>query len=105
MAWFYLVVAGVLEVIWAVLMKQSALPGKAWYAGPMVAGMIASFVFLWLAMKSLPVGTAYAVWTGIGAVGVAAVGIFLFEEPRGALRLMSFVLIILGIVGLKATSQ
>lgn len=105
MSWIYLLIAGVLEVVWAILMKQSATPGKGWYAGPMAAGMVASFFFLWLAMRSLPVGTAYAVWTGVGAVGVAAIGILFLHEPRGAMRLASFAMIVVGIIGLKASGK
>lgn len=105
MAWFYVAVAGILEVVWAVLMKQSALPGKGWYAIPMLAAMIGSFVFLWLGLRSLPVGTAYAVWTGIGALGVGAVGILFLHEPRSAIRIASMAMIVAGIIGLKMTSK
>jgi quaternary ammonium compound-resistance protein SugE len=104
MAWSYLVVAGLLEVAWAIGLKYTEgftrLVPSLWT----VASMIASLVFLGLALKSLPVGTAYAVWTGIGAIGVAIFGIVLFAEPATAARLGSIGLILAGIVGLKLVS-
>ena len=101
MAWFYLLIAGVLEVAWAIGLKYTEgftrLVPSLWT----IASMIASLAFLGLALKTLPVGTAYAVWTGIGAVGVAILGIVLFAEPATAARLGSIGMIVAGIVGLK----
>lgn len=104
MAWLYLLIAGLLEVAWAIGLKYTdgftRLVPSVWT----VASMVASLLFLGLALKTLPVGTAYAVWTGIGAVGVAILGIILFAEPANALRLGSIALIVSGIVGLKLVS-
>jgi quaternary ammonium compound-resistance protein SugE len=101
MAWLYLFLAGLFEVGWAIGLKYtegfSRLVPSLWT----VAAMIISLALLGLALKSLPVGTAYAVWTGIGAVGTAALGIYLFDEPATAARLASIGLIVAGIVGLK----
>ena len=101
MAWIYLTVAGLLEIGWAIGLKYTEgftrLLPSLWT----IASMILSVVLLGLALKTLPVGTAYAVWTGIGAVGTAALGIYLFAEPATALRLISIGLILSGIVGLK----
>ena len=101
MAWALLLVAGLLEIGWAIGLKYtngfSRLAPSLWTLG----SMIASFVFLGLALRTLPVGTAYAVWTGIGAIGTAALGIYLFGEPATALRIASIGLILAGIVGLK----
>jgi quaternary ammonium compound-resistance protein SugE len=104
MAWILLVVAGVLEIAWAILMKLGAGPSQpARFAG-MLAAMIASFVLLARAMRDLPVGTAYAVWTGIGAAGAALLGIVLLGEPAGLARMACLGLIVAGIVGLKLVS-
>jgi quaternary ammonium compound-resistance protein SugE len=101
MAWIYLVIAGLFEVGWAIGLKYtegfSRLVPSLWT----VAAMIASLMFLGLALKTLPVGTAYAVWTGIGAIGTVILGIYLFAEPATALRLGCIALILCGIVGLK----
>jgi quaternary ammonium compound-resistance protein SugE len=101
MAWIYLTIAGLFEVGWAIGLKYtdgfSRLVPSLWT----VAAMVASFIFLSLALKTLPVGTAYAVWTGIGAIGTAILGIYLFAEPATALRLSCITLILCGIVGLK----
>lgn len=104
MPWFHLIIAGLLEVAWAIGLKQTA----GWTRlGPSLitaALMIASFFFLSLALRTLPLGTAYAIWTGIGAVGTALIGIFIFDEPRTAARLVCILLIISGVVGLKLFS-
>ena len=104
MAWIYLTIAGLFEVGWAIGLKYTEgftrLLPSLWT----VASMIISIVLLGLAVKALPVGTAYAVWTGIGAVGTALLGIYLFAEPATALRLMCIGLILCGIVGLKLVS-
>ncbi len=101
MAWIILFIAGLFEIGWAIGLKYSAGFTRLWPSVGTVAAMLASVVLLGLAMKTLPVGTAYAVWTGIGAVGTVALGIVLFEEPATVLRLVSVFLIIAGMVGLK----
>jgi quaternary ammonium compound-resistance protein SugE len=104
MAWIYLTIAGLFEVGWAIGLRYTEgftrLLPSLWT----VASMIISIVLLGLAVKALPVGTAYAVWTGIGAVGTAILGIYLFAQPATALRLMCIGLILCGIVGLKLVS-
>ena len=101
MAWIYLTVAGLLEIGWAIGLKYTdgftRLLPSLWT----LASMILSIVLLGLALRTLPVGTAYAVWTGIGAVGTATLGIILFGEPATAFRLASIALIVAGIAGLK----
>ena len=101
MAWIYLTIAGLFEIGWAIGLKYTygftRLLPSLWTS----ASMILSIVLLALALKTLPVGTAYAVWTGIGAIGTALLGIYLFNEPATALRLMCIGLILCGIVGLK----
>ena len=101
MAWFLLLVAGLLEVGWAIGLKYTAGFTKLWPSVLTLMAMTASVVLLGVAMKSLPVGTSYAVWVGIGAVGTAILGIVLFGEPANAGRLLSLGLILVGIVGLK----
>lgn len=104
MAWIYLVIAGLLEIVWAIGMKYSQGWTKLWPSIGTIAAMIVSFVLLSMAMKQLHVGTAYAVWTGIGAVGVAIMGIILFNEPVTAARLLCIGLILAGIIGLKVAA-
>ena len=102
MPWFYLLLAGVMEIGWPLGFKLSQDPQYRWSGIALAAACIAlSTLFLWLAQRVIPIGTAYAVWTGIGAVGVFAMGIILFGEPRNVLRLASAALIVAGIVGLK----
>jgi quaternary ammonium compound-resistance protein SugE len=101
LAWAILVVAGLLEVGWAIGLKYTEGFTRLVPSALTLAAMLASIVLLGLALKALPVGTAYAVWTGIGAVGTAALGIYLFGEPATAARLASIGLIVAGIVGLK----
>jgi quaternary ammonium compound-resistance protein SugE len=101
MAWFYLLIAGLFEVAWAIGLKYTEGFTRLWPSLWTVASMAVSLLFLGLALKTLPVGTAYAVWTGIGAVGVAILGIVLFAEPATAARLGCIGLIVSGIVGLK----
>ncbi len=105
MPWLHLIIAGLLEVAWAVGLKQTEGWTRLWPSVITALLMIASFFFLSLALRSLPIGTAYAIWTGIGAVGTALVGILVFGEPRTAARLFCIVLIVAGIVGLKLTSS
>lgn len=104
MAWLYLLIAGLFEVAWAIGLKYTDGFTRLIPSLLTLASMGASLLFLGLALKTLPVGTAYAVWTGIGAVGVAILGIILFAEPANALRLASIALIVGGIVGLKLVS-
>jgi quaternary ammonium compound-resistance protein SugE len=101
MAWIYLLVAGVLEVFWAISLKYTDGFSKLWPSLSTVAGMIASFYFLAQALKTIPVGTGYAIWTGIGAAGTAVLGMMLFAEPATLARLLCIGLIVAGIVGLK----
>lgn len=101
MPWILLVLAGLLEVGWAIGLKYTEGFTRLWPSVGTVAAMAVSLVLLGTAMKSLPVGTAYAVWVGIGAVGTVILGIVLFDEPLNALRLGSVALIVAGLVGLK----
>jgi quaternary ammonium compound-resistance protein SugE len=97
-------IAGVFEVVWAISMKYSSGFSKPVPSVITVAGMAMSFYFLALALKTLPLGTAYTVWTGIGAVGTVLLGMLLFGEPQTFVRIFLIGLIIGGIVGLKVTS-
>ena len=101
MAWVYLVVAGLLEVLWAYQMKQSHGFTRLWPSTITVLAMVASVGLLSLSMRTLPLGTAYAIWTGIGALGAVALGIVLLGEGAGPLRLLSAGLILVGLVGLR----
>jgi quaternary ammonium compound-resistance protein SugE len=101
MAWLLLIVAGICEVVWAIGLKYAEGFTRVWPSVITVAAMLVSIVLLGLAMKSLPVGTSYAVWVGIGAVGTAILGIVLLGESASAGRLASLALILAGIVGLK----
>ena len=103
MAWIVLVVAGLFEVGWAIGLKYTEGFTRFWPSAGTVAAMVLSVVLLGWAMRTLPVGTAYAVWTGIGAVGTVALGIWLFGEPATVARLVCVGLILAGIVGLKIT--
>jgi len=103
-AWWLLLVAGLLEVVWAIGLKYSDGFRKPGPATVTVAAMIASFYYLAQALKTLPVGTGYAVWTGIGAVGTAIIGILVFGESREWARIFSIGLIVAGIIGLKITA-
>ncbi len=104
MAWLYLGVAGLLEVVWATFMKESAGFTKLVPTLLMAVAMFGSFWLLAVAMRTLPLGTAYAIWTGIGAVGAFVVGILFMHEPATAGRLVSAALLVAGMVGLKLTS-
>jgi quaternary ammonium compound-resistance protein SugE len=101
MPWIVLVVAGLFEVVWAIGLKYTEGFTRTVPSVVTIGAMIASVVLLGLAMRSLPVGTAYAVWTGIGAVGTVLLGIVLFDEPATAARIACIGLIVGGIVGLK----
>ena len=104
MPWIILVLAGLFEVGWAIGLKYTDGFTKLWPTMGTVAAMAISLGLLGIAMKSLPVGTAYAIWVGVGAVGTVILGIVLFNEPVNALRLVSVGLIVAGLVGLKLAS-
>lgn len=99
--WVYLIVAGLLEMVWAIGLKYTEGFSRPWPSLWTIAAMITSFYFLSQALRTIPVGTGYAVWTGIGAVTTALLGIILFDESVALLRLVSLTLIVLGMVGLK----
>ena len=101
MNWVLLLVAGVLEIIWAVGMKHSHGFTRILPSLITIVCMVASFVLLSLAMRSIPLGTAYAVWTGIGTVGAAVLGIVIFGEAASLYRICFIFLILIGIIGLK----
>ncbi|MGE5489909.1 MAG: quaternary ammonium compound efflux SMR transporter SugE [Actinomycetota bacterium] len=101
LAWGVLLIAGLCEVAWAVGLKYTAGFTRLWPSVGTVIAMVASVVLLGWSLKTLPLGTAYAVWTGIGAVGTALLGMALFDESREVARLVSIGLIVAGIVGLK----
>ena len=105
MAWVLLVIAGLLEIGWATGMKYAEGFTRFWPSVWTVAGLSLSMVLLATAARSLPIGTAYAVWTGIGASGTALLGIWLFREPASAIRLICIGLIIIGVLGLKLASD
>ncbi|WP_079507820.1 quaternary ammonium compound efflux SMR transporter SugE [Mesobacillus jeotgali] len=104
MAWIFLLIAGIFEIVWAIGLKYTEGFTKAVPSLITIAGMGISFYFLSMAVKTLPIGTAYAIWTGIGAAGAVILGMVLFGEPRNLLRLMFVAFILIGIIGLKATS-
>ena len=106
MAWIYLIVAGLFEIGWPVGLKLSQTPGRL-LLGVVIAivCMTASGTFLWLAQKTITIGTAYAIWTGIGAIGTFMVGIICYGDSTHALRLVSAGLIVAGIIGLKLTHE
>lgn len=102
MSWFYLILAGIFEIGWPLGIKLSqTMPSKILGIVLAIISMIASMWFLWIAQKTIPIGTAYVVWTGIGAVGTLILGITLFGDSASILRLCSALLIIIGVVGLK----
>ena len=103
-AWLLLVLAGLFEVGWAIGLKYTEGFTRLWPSVGTLTAMTLSVVLLGIAMKSLPVGTSYAVWVGVGAVGTAILGMVLFGEPASAMRLGSLALIVAGIVGLKLAS-
>ena len=104
MSWMILVLAGLFEIGWAIGLKYTEGFTRLWPSLATIAAMAVSLGLLGLAMKTLPVGTAYAVWVGVGAVGTAILGIFLLGEPANPGRLLSLALIVAGIVGLKLAS-
>ena len=105
MAWTYLLIAGVFEIVWATGLKYTDGFTQWW---PSVVTVVSMGISMWcmaLALRSIPMGTAYAIWTGIGAVGVAIMGMILFNESRDALRLLCILIIVGGIAGLKYTAN
>ncbi len=104
MAWLYLMIAGVLEIVWAIGLKYADGFTKLWPSVLTVAAMSASFYCLSLAVRILPIGTSYAIWTGIGALGTTVLGIILFSEPANLTRLACIALVLFGILGLKLTA-
>lgn len=105
MAWLWLVLAGLLEIGWAVGLKYTQGFTRLWPSIGTVVCMAASFALLSLALKTLPIGTAYAIWTGIGAAGTAVVGMIFLGEPRELARIGCLVMIVTGVVGLKLVSR
>jgi quaternary ammonium compound-resistance protein SugE len=103
-AWFILVIAGLFEIGWAIGLKYTEGFTRLWPTLGTVLAMIISLGLLGIAMKSLPVGTAYSVWVGVGAVGTVALGIVLLGEPANAMRLLCIAVIIVGIVGLRLST-
>lgn len=101
MAWLLLVIAGLCEIVWATGLKHTEGFTRLWPTVVTITAMVVSIVLLGIAMKTLPAGTSYAVWVGIGAVGTAVMGILMLNEPATAGRLLSLTLIVAGIVGLK----
>lgn len=101
MAWFYLIVAGLFEIAWAIGMKFTQGFSRLWPTVGVIVTMILSVYFLSLAIKSVPVGTAYAVWTGIGIAGTSILGMILFNESTSVIRLLLILLILAAIIGLK----
>jgi len=104
MAWLYLFVAGLMEVAWAVGLKYTQGFTRLWPSLWTGAALVLSMLLLAAALRSLPLGTAYAVWTGIGAIGTACLGMLLFGEPANAPRLACIALIVAGVIGLKLVS-
>jgi quaternary ammonium compound-resistance protein SugE len=104
-AWLFLVIAGVFEIVWAFTMKQSEGFTRLWLTIITLVAMIVSFGLLSWSMRVLPLGTAYTVWTGIGAVGAFIVGIAVLGEPANALRILAAVLIVSGLVLMKLSSS
>ena len=104
MAWIYLFIAGIFEIVWAIGLKYSQGFTRPLPSVITAAGMIVSFYFLSLATKVLPIGTAYAIWTGIGAVGAIVFGILMLKEPFNLPQILFVSLIVIGIVGLRFVS-
>ncbi|WP_199098474.1 quaternary ammonium compound efflux SMR transporter SugE [Dyella sp. ASV21] len=104
MPWIYLTLAGLFEIVWAVGLKYTEGFSRLWPSVITVSAMTASIILLAMAVKSLPIGTAYAIWTGIGAVGAVILGMVLFGDSASPLRLACVGLVLLGMIGLKLTS-
>jgi quaternary ammonium compound-resistance protein SugE len=101
MAWIYLLIAGLLEIVWAVGLKYTEGFTRPWPSVITIVALSASFALLGLALRTLPLGTAYAIWTGIGTIGTVIVGMLLFNDPATPLRLACIALILSGVAGLK----
>ena len=105
MSWFYLFIAGIFEIGWPLGLKLSqTMTSKVVGIVIAIISMALSGLFLWLAQRTIPMGTAYAVWTGIGATGTFIVGILLFKDPSNIFRIISVSLVIIGVVGLKLSN-
>jgi quaternary ammonium compound-resistance protein SugE len=104
MAWIILVLAGLFEVVWAIGLKYTEGFTRLWPTVLTVLAMLISVWLLGIAMKSLPAGTAYSIWVGVGAVGTVILGMLLFNEPANVMRLFSVALIVAGVIGLKLAS-
>ncbi|MGB0910194.1 MAG: DMT family transporter [Nitrospirales bacterium] len=104
MSWVYLLVAGAFEIVWAVSLKFTDGFTRLWPSVGTVVAMGISMVCISFALRTIPMGTAYAIWTGIGAAGTVIVGMLWFNEPRDAVRLLSIAAILMGIAGLKLSS-
>ena len=104
MGWIFLFIAGLTEIVWAVGLKLTDGWTRFWPSVVTLIFIVISYVFLSLALKTIPLGTAYAVWTGIGVVGAALAGLFFFGEPRDPGRLLCIGLILAGVLGLRALS-
>ena len=105
MAWIYLIFAGIFEVVWAVGLKYCDGFTRFWPSVITILGMAISFYLLAASLKTLPMGTAYTVWTAIGAIGTVITGIFLFNEPVNLLRITCIMLILLAVIGLKFSAH
>jgi quaternary ammonium compound-resistance protein SugE len=102
MAWFYLILAGLFEIGWPVGLKMAQMPGTRWSGiGLAVVFMTLSGILLWLAQRQIPLGTAYAVWTGIGAAGTFLVGVLYYNDPTSLARYLGVALIVAGVIVLK----
>jgi len=104
MAWVYLVIAGLFEIVWAISLKYTYGFTRLWPSVITLAGMAVSFFFLSWSLKTLPIGSAYTIWTGIGAVGTVIVGMIMFGESREMIRILFVLMIVSGVIGLKVTS-
>ena len=101
-SWIYLIIAGLFEIGWPLGFKLSQITRfRFLFIAVAVVSMALSGIFLWLAQRDIPIGTAYAVWTGIGAAGTFLIGIVWFKDPAGMMRILSFALIVIGVIGLK----
>ena len=101
-SWIYLIIAGLFEIGWPLGLKLSQITRfRFLFIAVAVGSMALSGIFLWLAQIDIPIGTAYAVWTGIGAAGTFLIGIVWFKDPAGMMRILSFALIVIGVIGLK----
>lgn len=105
MAWIYLFIGGISEIVWSVFMKESHGFSRLVPSLVTIVFMVVSFFFLSLSMRTIPLGTAYVIWTGIGAVGAFVVGILIYQEPVTSLRILAAVLIVSGLVLMKITSK